>query len=1307
MCIRVRFLWLMLLNEIAVTRKRVCWCKTSAKKILFTGGMFILGLSITLPAHALLGAPVVSNTYPSGLLAPWTTSVSVILNTDIAATCRYATSSADITYDAMPGAFATTGVMAHSFPVSGLVNGETRTFYVRCQALTGVANDISTTIVVSVALPGVEGSLYTMDFEIGDPFAVWANNGTFTINEKKLVTDKSTNGSQSLYIDVTLGTTPYLYFIAPIRFPASGASRFSGDLFVLSTTGYAQAALGTSASAFPAPHSGFVIQADRLGVTPSWTKQQIPNLTLTARTTVDSVMKQYVGGATGEDTGNWIDGAAIYIWGEPGANIKLYVDNIKIDGYYGSPISDYTTTANSLWSAYKARIAIQVNNMADYILSQTIANPSTFQSNYLNAAKARATEVRNSTIAHGFPTSTELSDLSAYRYGVEILIKEASYPITYLSVYMLEPTKDYKINEVTYPVPTTFAPSLTLSAAQGEFEPASFVLRANNETLSGVNIRASALTGPNGNLIASGAIDIRLVKTWYQSGITNIVHQGKFLVPELLVHNDALITNDLVNQKSSLLVTVSGAEQYIDITNLDATTKLAQPLPIGSTVRDASVLQPFAIPADTNKQIWVTVRVPRDAKRGDYTGTITVEIPGKPDTLVPMLVTVLPFALVDPLVEQSMYYRATLSSTPTKLGSEGKTESQLLSELSNMRDHGISYPTVYQGISDVARLTTHLSLMKQSGLPMDKIYELGNGTANVTTQSELDALKSTVSQWQSLATQNNYGQVYVYGIDEATGDKLLAQLEAWKAVHAASGKVFVATYIGTADSIVADFLDVPNLAGAFNPAEVAKWHAKGAKVFNYGNPQVGVESPDVYRRNYGIPLLLAGYDGAMNYAYQDSFGEIWNDFDNNPKAPQYRDHVFAYPTTDGVLDTIQWEGYREAVDDIRYLSTLIALDKTRSKDQILESSRSIVAQNSDPAFVRGKVIDEILTVITQQYSANLTVAESVSASSLFVGDNIIYTINVNNAGPTMAHEVTLKHVLPPGLSFKSVAASQGSCANSNGTVTCALGNLQNASTASVTVTAVAAATGTFASTVSASANEVDPDPASNTASVEVTVSPSADISVTQISKPDTLLVNDNITYTVTLTNNGPSTASAVNLVDNLPIGNNLASTITTQGACVNGQTVTCNFGGLISGATATVTIVTKATTAGTKINTAKVSNVEFDPNTANNTASGTNTILGSCINSSEFKMSGKVTSSSTGRALSGVTMNLIRPSTTPQCGNRTTTASDGTYQFPKLANGTYTVTPSKTGCTSFTPPYLSPAISGSNKTGQNFKGVCP
>ena len=205
------------------------------------------------------------------------------------------------------------------------------------------------------------------------------------------------------------------------------------------------------------------------------------------------------------------------------------------------------------------------------------------------------------------------------------------------------------------------------------------------------------------------------------------------------------------------------------------------------------------------------------------------------------------------------------------------------------------------------------------------------------------------------------------------------------------------------------------------------------------------------------------------------------------------------------------------------------------------------------------------------------------------------------------------------------------------------------------------------------------------------------------SPPTPLLINDPITYTLTITNNGPSDASGVNLINTLPAGTSFVSVNPSTG-CTTGQMVACNLGNLANGTTATVTLVTKAITVGTKINTAKVSSIEFDPNTANNTATTTNTILGSCTHSSGFKISGKVTSSSTGRALSGATMNLIRPGTTPQCGNRTTTASDGTYQFTKLANGTYTVIPSKTGCTSFTPPNRSVSISNNNVSGWSKTG---
>ncbi|HJN19106.1 MAG TPA: DUF4091 domain-containing protein, partial [Armatimonadota bacterium] len=135
-------------------------------------------------------------------------------------------------------------------------------------------------------------------------------------------------------------------------------------------------------------------------------------------------------------------------------------------------------------------------------------------------------------------------------------------------------------------------------------------------------------------------------------------------------------------------------------------------------------------------------------------------------------------------------------------------------------------------------------------------------------------------------------------------------------------------------------------------------------IFNYGNPQCGVEEPHTYRRNFGLLLWEAGYDGAMDYAYQHSFGHEWNDFDSQ----SYRDHTMAYPTVNGVIDTIQWEGFREGVDDVRYLTTLIeAIEAAEAaggrKARLADDSRSWIESidpHDDLDAIRGEMIRRII-----------------------------------------------------------------------------------------------------------------------------------------------------------------------------------------------------------------------------------------------------------------------------------------------------------------------------------------------------------
>ena len=216
------------------------------------------------------------------------------------------------------------------------------------------------------------------------------------------------------------------------------------------------------------------------------------------------------------------------------------------------------------------------------------------------------------------------------------------------------------------------------------------------------------------------------------------------------------------------------------------------------------------------------------------------------------------------------------------------------------------------------------------------------------------------------AAANGINDVYFYGIDEAKGDKLVAQRDAWTAIRKAGGKIFVAGYTGENFKKMGDIQDLNICAFYPDKAEAEKWHSKQHKIWCYANPQGGVENPEVYRRNYGLLLWLNNYDGAATYAYQHSFGNIWNDFDNR----DYRDHNFTYPTVDGVIDTIAWEGYREGVDDIRYLTKLQQLissadksgDKKRKDTAVKarEYLKTIDADNDDLNEVRSKMINYIL-----------------------------------------------------------------------------------------------------------------------------------------------------------------------------------------------------------------------------------------------------------------------------------------------------------------------------------------------------------
>lgn len=140
-------------------------------------------------------------------------------------------------------------------------------------------------------------------------------------------------------------------------------------------------------------------------------------------------------------------------------------------------------------------------------------------------------------------------------------------------------------------------------------------------------------------------------------------------------------------------------------------------------------------------------------------------------------------------------------------------------------------------------------------------------------------------------------------------------------------------------------------------------------------------------------------------------------------------------------------------------------------------------------------------------------------------------------------------------------------------------------------------------------DDCDPDEAS----AEVTktwTSPegSADLTLTKTAAP---LVNKGaaLSYSLVVTNHGPSAATAVTLTDKLPSGVAFSSASASQGSCSGGGTVTCALGTMKVNGSATVTIVVTATTTGYATNAATVKAKETDPKPDDNTASATTRIM--------------------------------------------------------------------------------------------------
>jgi len=851
-----------------------------------------------------------------------------------------------------------------------------------------------------------------------DPATVTETNADYTVHFKGVTDEKAFSGRRCYKIDITFHKGSYCFVSIPMKAPAAGKLKFSGRILVgEATTGKAGIGMGVGASppllrntngsrSFPwfqkTGDEWKLVEADVVERAHAIFLRQIPYVTR---------------GVQPGDVALYADRIVVYLTPRGGprkdGRVVVYIDDLRVEGDVPRE-EDFRRQSQQNWQRVKEKTdrtiaswerSLQeaqktiasfrdLSGYADAITkeveerlaqcSKDIAEAK--QSGYIRVASLDRTGPFLREVEHALQNIAYLQKLEST--GDD----EADSPLVYVVKPIANPHQWIRPHDTL--VLGRLSDEINVRACPGEYEPASFVVRPPRE-IKALTASVSDLRGDNG-LIPSSAVDVRVVKCWYQAGSAGFGHDQrkdeKVLVPELLLKDDSLVKVDVDEQENHLKLRFDDGDKYIWISDpTPPKSPTVHPSPEEFPVRDARELQPIDVAARSNKQFWLTIRVPEDTEAGEYKGTIYLKAGGTTLRKISLTVDVLPFKLLPPYYSSSVYYDGY--PDPADRGSISgfqKTSDQYKAEMRNLVAHGVSCPVIPtrfrreadDRVYDETQLRAVLEIRRDLGMLGRPIYlggflwqALDLKQPKLVTTIDLTAerkerLQHVVRQILDLAKAHGATDVYFYGLDEGKGDRLTCQREAWQAIHEAGGKLFVAGYTGSNFGPMGDIQDLLVCAGVPSREEAAKWHSRGHKIWCYANPQGGLENAEIYRRNFGLVLWKNNYDGAATWIYQSTAGNTWNDFD----SPSARDYNFVYPTVDGVIDTIQWEGYREGVDDVRYITTLQAAIRRATTRQHGEKAESVRAaqrflenldvEASDLDAVRSELIRHIMALYT-------------------------------------------------------------------------------------------------------------------------------------------------------------------------------------------------------------------------------------------------------------------------------------------------------------------------------------------------------
>jgi uncharacterized repeat protein (TIGR01451 family) len=205
-------------------------------------------------------------------------------------------------------------------------------------------------------------------------------------------------------------------------------------------------------------------------------------------------------------------------------------------------------------------------------------------------------------------------------------------------------------------------------------------------------------------------------------------------------------------------------------------------------------------------------------------------------------------------------------------------------------------------------------------------------------------------------------------------------------------------------------------------------------------------------------------------------------------------------------------------------------------------------------------------------SADLTLTNTVDNAAPDQQGTITYTVNLTNNGPANATGVVVYEDLPQNVTYVSSSTNQGSYDSSSGNWT--IGNVTNGAGAKLTIT-VTVNMGTGALGIDnvvamAYADQPDSNLNNNDATANVKVN-GADLGLTNGEDNTSPSVGDTVTFTVTLTNNGPLDDTGIIVTDIVPAGLTYSSSVADQGT-YSATTGIWTVGSVANTGTATLTL---------------------------------------------------------------------------------------------------------------------------------------